>query len=221
MDIHVLQWLAFMGVMLPAAMSPGPDFVIVVRNALAFSRRAGVFTALGLSVGVLVHLVYTFFGFAALIAKSVVAFNVIKWLGAGYLIFIGFSALRSGGMSQKAFDKTLQNEEQEAAKQAPKTMTPTKAFVSGFLTNMLNPKAALFFLAIVAQIVSPNTPIIWKVIDGFSAMVIIGLWFSFVAYALTGKRARALFLRYTKWIDRVTGGLLVLMGVKVALSKSS
>ena len=214
MELYFVQWLTLIAVFSIAVISPGPDFVIAVRNSVIYSKRAGVFTALGFGLGVLVHVTYTIFGISAIIAKSILLFNIIKWAGAAYLIYIGFHALRSKGMGQKI----VENATAEISPHAP--LSDIKALRSGFLTNLLNPKATLFFLAIFSQIINPATPFIWQAIYGLTCAVMVALWFSLVSLVLNQGAVRTLFLRATKWIDRVCGALLIALGVKVALTSA-
>lgn len=214
MDVNLLHWLTFVGIFFVAVISPGPDFVMIVRNSLSFSRKAGVYTAFGLGLSILVHVTYTLLGLAAIISKSILLYNTIKWAGAAYLLYIGFHALRSKGMSRSDFRSSLE----ESEKEKTKTMTNKQAFISGFLTNLLNPKAALFFLAVFSQVIGPETPLFWKLISGASASVIITSWFTGVAFFLTGAAMRNVFLKFSKWIDRACGAALIALGVKIALS---
>lgn len=217
MDIYFWNWLTFIGIFFIAVISPGPDLVMVVRNSLSFSRRAGIYTALGLSISILVHVTYTLLGLATIISQSILAYNVIKWLGAAYLIYIGIQALSSQGMSQKAFSDSLK----EGKKEAPQTISNNRAFVCGFLTNLLNPKATLFFLAVFSQIIEPETPLFWKLLSGVSASVIIASWFTGVSFFLTGEKMRNSFLKFSKWVDRFCGAALIALGIKLALSTKS
>ncbi len=187
---------------------------MAVRNSIVYSRRAGIFTAIGFGLGVLVHVTYTIFGISAIIAKSILLFNIIKWAGAVYLVYIGIQALRSKGMGQAA----VENATSEAPPSA--SLPDFKALWSGFLTNALNPKATLFFLAIFSQIISPSTPFIWQAIYGLTCAVMAILWFSLVSLVLSQGTVKAFFLRATKWIDRVCGALLITLGIKVALTSA-
>lgn len=214
MDIHFLHWLTFVGIFFVAVISPGPDFVMIVRNSLSFSRKAGVYTALGLGLSILVHVTYTLLGLAAVISKSILLFNTIKWAGAAYLLYIGFQALFSKGMGQSDFKSSLK---ENGGKKA-NAMSNRQAFISGFLTNLLNPKAALFFLAVFSQVIGPETPLFWKLLSGVSASVIITSWFTGVAFFLTGTAMRNVFLKFSKWLDRACGTALIALSVKIALS---
>jgi RhtB (resistance to homoserine/threonine) family protein len=211
LSIYFVQWMTLVAVFSLAVISPGPDFVVTVRNSVAHSRRAGLFTALGFGLSILVHVSYTVAGIAALIAQSILFFNVIKYAGAVYLVYLGVQALRSRGMGRAAVDHALGAEKKTR-------MSDQAALSSGFLTNVLNPKATLFFLAIFSQIIRVDTPVVWMVVYGLTCSFIITGWFSLVAFVLTQARVRNAFLKVTKWIDRGCGLVLVVLGVKVALS---
>lgn len=212
LHVYLLQWLTLVTVFALAVISPGPDFVVAVRNAIVYSRRVGIFTAIGFGLGVLVHVTYTVLGIATLIAQSIFIFNIIKLAGAAYLIYIGVQALRSQGTGKAAIDQALlQN-------QNTQTMSDKAALRLGFLTNVLNPKATLFFLAIFSQIIRPETPVSWQIIYGLTCAVMVTTWFSLVAYVLSQEKIRNRFLNATKWIDRVCGALMIGLGIKVALA---
>ena len=206
----LMQWLTLVAVFSLAVVSPGPDFVIAVRNSVLHSRRAGLFTALGFGAGVLIHVTYTVLGLAALIAQSILIFNFLKFAGAVYLIWIGIQAIRSKGMHDVDVNGLRA--------QSTALLTDIAAFRSGFLTNVLNPKATLFFLAIFSQIIRPDTPQIWQAIYGLTCAAMVTTWFSIVAVLLTQERIRAQFLKAAQWIDRVCGVLLIGLGIKVALA---
>lgn len=213
MDIFLTQWMTLIVVFSFALISPGPDFVIAVRNAIVYSKRVGFLTAAGFAAGVLVHVTYTVFGIAAIIAQSVMMFNIIKWAGAAYLAYIGFKALRSNGMGKQAIESATQ--ERKGGKQ---TLSDWAAFRVGFLTNILNPKASLFFLAIFSQIIKPETPFIWQSIYGLTCALMCFAWFSMVTLVLNQGAVRNMFLKASKWIDRTCGALLIALGIKVALA---
>lgn len=213
MDIFLTQWMTLIVVFSFALISPGPDFVIAVRNAIVYSKRVGFLTAAGFAAGVLVHVTYTVFGIAAIIAQSVMMFNIIKWAGAAYLAYIGFKALRSNGMGKQAIENaTLEG------KDGKQSLSDWSAFRVGFLTNILNPKASLFFLAIFSQIIKPETPFIWQSVYGLTCALMCFAWFSMVTLVLNQGAVRNMFLKASKWIDRTCGALLIALGVKVALA---
>ncbi len=137
-------------------MSPGPDFALISRNSLVYSRRTGILTALGLALGILTHLTYTIVGIGVLIAQSIVLFTIIKFLGAGYLIYIGYKSLRS-----------KKREAVTEITEVPKPdLSAWQAIRNGYLTNILNPKVTLFFLSVFTQVISPTTPAEMKIVYG-------------------------------------------------------
>lgn len=191
------------------AMSPGPDFVMSVRNSLTYSRRTGIFTAIGFGLGVAVHVTYCIAGIAVIIARSVMIFSIIKYLGAAYLFFIGARSVFAGssGMDINAEKK---NED----------ISPAAAVRIGFLTNILNPKATLFFLGLFTMVISPSTPRSVLVIAGIIMVIDTALWFSFVAVFLNQRLVRSFIGRFQKYLNRAFGGLLILLSIRIALSRS-
>lgn len=190
-----------------AAISPGPDFIMSVRNSLTYSRRTGIWTAVGFGMGIAVHISYSLAGLALIISQSILIFNLIKFLGAGYLIYIGFKSFFSKSSRIKLGEH--------------KKKTDISAFSAvkiGFLTNVLNPKATLFFLSLFTLVISPQTP--FYIMGILSVIMIVNtiLWFSLVAILLTQKEIRSVFERYQNTLHKIFGGILVILGVKVALS---
>lgn len=211
MDNFFTNWILLISVFSLALASPGPDFVIAVRNSISYSRIAGIFTAIGFAAGVAIHVTYTLFGLATLIAQSVIIFNIIKYIGAAYLFYIGIQCLLS-----KGFDASQSNIDQKRKK----AITPLQCLWSGFLTNLLNPKATLFFLAIFSQFINPNTPIGVQAFYGATCVIMTAIWFSLVAVFLTQNKIKTAFLKATKWIDKLCGCLLIALGIKLAMTKA-
>lgn len=209
----LVQWFALVAVFTLAVISPGPDFVMVVRNAVVHSRRAGIMTAIGLGASILMHVSYTVLGMATVVAQSVMLFNMIKYAGAGYLIYIGIKSLRSKGAAAAAIDNAIGNKSGTL-----KQMSDLASLRCGFLTNALNPKATLFFLAIFSQIIRPDTPLLWQAAYALTCVAIIIAWFSLVSFVLTYRKVRHHFLKTTRWIDRICGSLMIALGIKVAFT---
>lgn len=205
-----LEWIGIVLIVWMAVASPGPDFIIAVRNSVLYSRSVGIMTAIGIGIGVLIHVTYCVLGIGALINQSVILFNALKLIGAAYLIYIGYKALRSKGYDQ---ERIVGNAEKEH------NMGLGKALLNGFWTNVLNPKATLFFLALFTQVINPETPVKIQIIYGVSAALVSAIWFSVVAVTLNQKLIRRSFLKMAKWIDRLCGGLLIALGIKLAISK--
>ena len=198
------------GVHLLAVMSPGPDFVMIVRNSLIYSRRSGIFSAIGLGGGIFVHVVYSLIGIGWIISRSVLLFSIIKWIGALYLIYIGWKSLRA-----KPVDHVAQGEAREAV-----DLTAGQAIRMGFLTNVLNPKATLFFLGLFSQVIDPMTPLAVQVVYGAEMVLMTILWFSGVAVMLSSPFIRQRFSRIQHRFEQAMGALLIALGIKVALSSN-
>ncbi len=192
-----------------AVASPGPDFAIVVRESVAHGRRAGVFCALGVGTGIFVHVAYSLLGIGLIVSQSIVLFNALKWLAAAYLLYIGFKALRA----QPAASGAVQ--EQAAAP----ARTPRGAFVTGFVTNGLNPKATLFFLSLFTVVINPHTPLLVQGGYGVYLAVATALWFCLVAMLFSQQRVREGFARMGHWFDRLMGAVLVGLGIKLAFTE--
>lgn len=188
-----------------AAMSPGPDFAVVVKNALFGSRKSGLFTALGVALGIYVHVAYSLVGIGLIVSQSIILFNFIKYLGAIYLFYLAYHLLREKpGEDLKIDDDKV-------------SQSPFKSFKEGFITNALNPKATLFFLSIFTQVINPETPTPIQLIMGVEISIIAGLWFSLLTILITYKPVRGIFHKVHGVLMKVMGGVLIYLGVKVAL----
>lgn len=207
-----MYWTEFLTVALIhllAVASPGPDFAIVVRESVAHGRRAGVWTALGVGTGIFVHVAYSLLGIGLIVSQSIVLFNALKWVAAAYLLYIGIKALRARPADPAA-----------AELQAGEAVRSSRgAFVTGFVTNGLNPKATLFFLSLFTVVIDPHTPL---AIQGGYGVYLAGataLWFCMVAWLFSQQRVRAGFARLGHWFDRMMGAVLVGLGVKLAFTQ--
>ena len=202
------ELLAVITITLLAVISPGPDFTMVTRNSLVLSRRAGLLTALGIGLGVLVHASYTVMGVGMLIQQSLWLFNAIKLLGAGYLIWLGVKMLQAKPEGARS----------EAA-EAP--LSDLEALRTGFLTNALNPKTTVFMVSLFMQVVGPETPL--SIQAGYGVFISLAhvIWFSLVATCFSANAVRERLLAMRHWIDRVFGGLLIGLGVLLAMARVS
>lgn len=199
--------LAVAVVSLLAAISPGPDFFIVLRNSLSYSRKTGLLTALGVSLALVVHLSYTLVGLGVLIAESPFLYTLLKYLGVGYLLYIGSSGLISSFRNSAALNLNYS----KSANQ----ISSFKALRQGFLTNLLNPKAAIFFISLFSQFIDSNTPVILRLEYAFINWSITLSWFLFLSYLITAKGFIGKIGRFRIYIDRIMGSALVLLGLKL------
>ena len=192
-----------------AVISPGPDFIVAVKHSLSYSRKTGIWTAFGFGAGITIHVLYCVAGLAVLISQSIIIFNIVKYLGAAYLIYIGIKSIIS---------KTS-NVEVEAQKKK-EYISNFKALKIGFFTNVLNPKATLFFLSIFTMVISPDTPKSIIAILSFIMIFNTILWFSLVSIFFTQKRIIKIYSKFQKVFNKIFGALLIAIGIKVAFLQS-
>ncbi|MEI8230633.1 MAG: LysE family transporter [Candidatus Peregrinibacteria bacterium] len=191
-----------------ALVSPGPDFAMVSRNSLIYSRRTGIYSALGLALGILIHVTYSIVGLGLIISRSILLFSIIKFIGAFYLIYIGWKSLKAKPRKQGDLD-TLKLRE----------LSPLAAIRMGFLTNALNPKVTLFFLGLFTQVIDPGTPLFIQILYGLEMSLATFFWFSFVASVLSHSAIRSRFARVQHWVERSFGVVLIALGLKVAMTR--
>lgn len=192
-----------------AVASPGPDFAVVVRESVAHGRRAGTWTALGVGSAIFLHVGYSLLGIGLIVSQSIVLFNVLKWLAAAYLLYIGFKALRA----KPAVTGT------DTVAALPVERSAGAAYRAGFMTNGLNPKATLFFLSLFTVVINPHTPLAVQAGYGVYLAVATAAWFCLVALLFSRQRVRAGFARMGHWFDRTMGAVLIALGVKIALTE--
>ncbi|MEW9550816.1 LysE family translocator [Nonomuraea sp. NPDC050783] len=201
------QIMTFGGVVLLGAMSPGPDFAVVVRRSALSGRRYGMAAALGIAVGVSAWVVAAATGVAALLAASATAFTVVKVAGAAYLLYLGAKALRAAlrGGGELRLDLP-----------GPARRGAWAAFREGLLTNALNPKAALFFVALVPQFAGADAALPGALLLSLVALAGTVAWFLTVATVVG--TLRRLFARpgVRRAVDAVTGTSLIALGLRLA-----
>ncbi|AKJ29160.1 LysE family translocator [Caldimonas brevitalea] len=194
--------------------APGPDSLLIMSRSAVHGWRSGSAAALGIGAGTLVHVLAAALGLSALLSTSATAFAVVKYVGAAYLVWVGFGMLRrratapgAGGGSGKV-----------------PALTHAQVFRQGFLTNVLNPKVAVFFLAFVPQFIAPDAEhkalafIVLGCIFNFNGM----LWCHFLAFATAyaSRRVRP-SQRVALWLNRLIGAVFVSFGLRLALGTRS
>lgn len=201
----MLEWMTVISLTVMAAVVPGPDFVVVTRNALAGGRAAGIMTAAGIALALVLHVSYALAGIALIVSQSIFLFTVLKLLGAAYLLFLGVTMWR--GASRDLPDAG-----------PVQGMSPWKALRWGFFTNATNPKATLFVMAVFLQATSPETVLATKIAYGAVMAGGVFAWFVLVSLFFNLAPVRSGFLRAKLWIERVFGALLSAFGFGLALS---
>lgn len=194
------ELLAVFTITVLAVISPGPDFAMVSRNSLLRSRRAGLLTALGIGLGVWVHVAYTLLGVGLVIQQSLRLYAALKIVGALYLIYLGWKMLRAPAAEATATDADTAG------------LSDFAALRTGFLTNALNPKCTVFIVSLFLQVVQPSTPLAMRI--GYGAFVSAShvLWFGLVALLFSGGPLKTRLLGARRWIDRAFGTVLIGFG---------
>lgn len=204
------EWFEYLSIgliVLLGAMSPGPDFIVVTKNSLQGSRRLGILTAFGVSIALTIHVLYSSLGLAFLLHESKVAHFVVKMTGAVYLCYLGIQMIRQRNTSMSQENSTL-----------PVQLNPGRAFTSGFLTNLLNPKASLFIVGLFTQVVQPGTSTMGITIIGLEIVLIHFVWFSLLSGILTHEKIHAQFNKIQSHLHIAMGVLLIGFAFKLALS---
>lgn len=220
-DAHHL--LLFVAAGLVLNLTPGPDVMFIVAHAVRRGARLGVVAALGISAGCCVHVAAAALGVSALLAASGTAFGLLKWLGAAYLVWVGVQMLRAA-LRQNAPDViAVGTRHERAGGRLDAEIAPGAVFRRGFLTNVLNPKVALFFLAFVPQFIAPGTAhpawvfLALGLLFTVNGLLVCAGWA--LAAAWVARRAGVL-QRTLRWLDGVAGGLFVAFGVRLALARA-
>ncbi len=196
--------LILASITLLAAISPGPDMIVVVKNAIT-SQKLGYMTALGVGLAIFVHVAYCIAWVGIIISQSVLLFNIIKILGAFYLLYIAYQLFSSGkSETQNILASTNQ--------------TLISAFREGFITNVMNPKATLFFLSVFTQVISPETSLITQSMYGAMMAGIVGGWFLILTTIINFGFIRSHIASVQYYLNKVMGGLLVFLGLKILFS---
>lgn len=200
--VAILQFLVII--------APGADFVVICRNSLVYSRRTGIYSALGLTLGILVHASYSLIGIGFLISQSIVLFALIKYLGAAYLIYLGYKSLIAKPRRQL--------EQQSRCSQVSQDIGKLAAVRMGFINNILNPKVTLFFLSLFTQVINPLTPIPVQIWYGLQMGMMTFAWYTSVAIVMSHPMFKEKLLSVTHYLEKVMGAVLIALGIRVALS---
>ncbi len=202
------QVLAFTLLAALMTVSPGADTLLVVRNVLRGGRRDGVVTAFGICSGLYVHALLSALGISVLLLHSATAYTALKIAGAVYLVWLGLQSLRSAAAELP----------QATAASAQAARVPSwRSWREGFITNVLNPKVIVFYLALLPQFIGADDPVLAKSLLLTAIHVVEGIvWFAIVSFLVD--RSRSFFLRplLRRWIDGLCGAFLVALGLRLA-----
>lgn len=194
-----------------ALMSPGPDFALVVQNATRYGRQTGLYIALGLSVGILLHSILSLTGVSYLVHQQPTLFTLVQLAGGSYLFYLGYGALK--GIWQA---RNSANTAHDAKGEKSQLLSNKRqAFSRGLATNILNPKALVFFVSLMSSLVPASMSLSGK---GAALLILWGLsffWFSFLAWALSTQRMQRRIQALSLYIDGLCGVLFSLIGASI------
>ena len=200
-------WTLFFSAALAINVSPGPDLLYILSKTIAGGRKVGVASSLGVCSGAMVHVFAAALGLSAILATSVMAFSVVKYVGAAYLIYLGIRAFMANGTTFDAIDAEKQK------------TTPWQAFKQGALVDILNPKVAVFFMAFLPQFVRPelgHTTAQIILLGGLVIAVAVVVEFVFVMAAARTTRFFRKNRKASLWLDRILGSVLIGLGLRLA-----
>ena len=190
-----------------AVMSPGPDLAMVTRQTLAYGRSAGIWTALGIGSGISFHVAWAMFGMGWVIERFPMLLDVLRYGGALFLISMGSKAIRAQASSAD-----------DSGKEKAEPGSNAHHFGIGVLTNVLNPKALLFFMALCSAVITGTTPVWLRLGLGLWMIISTAAWFSMVSITLGHPRVRQRLMASGYLIDRAMGAILLVLGIAMILS---
>ncbi|WP_431225821.1 LysE family translocator [Serratia sp. L9] len=207
MNETLLSVLSITGAITLGAMSPGPSFILVARTAVASSRRDAMAVALGMGMGCFIFALIALLGLQSLLLALPWLYTTLKMLGGAYLIYLAFRMLR--GANQPLVVEAVGYE----------PLGLRRAFTTGLLTQLGNPNTAIVFGSVFAALLSHHIPLVLYIVLPLIALSVDLLWYAFVAFVLSSPRPRRVYLRFKAWFDRLGGGVMALLGLKLMLNK--
>jgi threonine/homoserine/homoserine lactone efflux protein len=194
-------WLTIVGICMLGAMSPGPSLAVVLKHTVSGGRAKGMIAAITHGLGVGLYAFICISGLAVVIVTSEIGFAVLQWAGAAYLAWMGIKGLISRSNPNQNLPEV---DAREAAR-------------DGFMIVFLNPKIAVFFIALFAQVIGTDTTTLGKIGYASTAMIIDGLWYVIVAWLFSNERWLKTLQQKAIWLDRVFGVVLVGLASKLAI----
>jgi len=191
-----------------AVASPGPDFILVSRQCLRYGRRIAIWTSLGIAIGILFHVALSLTGLSILLQNQPDLFWYIKLLASLYIGYLGIVSLVS-----KSSNKLVEGATGQAGNQL-------RSVTTGLLTNVLNPKALIFFITVFAVAINKETGIFVKSLLGIYMSVATFIWFALVSILLTNKKAIERFKKAIPLLEKVTGFFLLLIAIQILFQQT-
>ena len=198
-----MEFLTVASLHLFAVASPGPDFALVIRQCFRYGKRSAIWTSLGISVGILFHVSLSLIGLGLLITYQPSIFNGLKILASLYILYLGVVSI---------FNKSILDLDK---KKKSSTTLYLRCFLSGLITNTLNPKAFLFFITVFTLVISPSTSQILQGIYGLYMALATFLWFAMISIIFTNKSMTSKYVYFLPWIERIMGFILVIISIQI------
>lgn len=218
MDFTLLASLAAIHII--ALISPGPDFAIIVKMASQQSRQAAVACALGIAIAILIHTLLSLLGISLMIRQSPLAYTLVQCIGVSYLAWMGFQALKSAISRFKSIAASTEQPTQAFATDKHNTASfgIFKGFKIGLLTNLLNPKALIFFITLFTVLITPEVNLITKIAATTLLFSLSLIWFSLLALVLSKPLIQAKLLSVSHIIDLLVGIIFIGVSATIAVS---
>jgi threonine/homoserine/homoserine lactone efflux protein len=201
MEFHL--WLSLVAICIMGAISPGPSLALVVKNTLAGGQQQGYASAISHGIGVTLYASFTVTGIALVITNSPSLFTLIQYSGAAFLLYLGLKSLFNKAQAS-AVDAVLTN-----------SAAQVNGWRDGFLIAFLNPKLAIFFLALFSQLLSVDASLMQKLTMVLTVGSIDTLWYCLVTYGISRGPVLTKLQQQTKWVDKITGSFLIILAVRV------
>lgn len=207
MQGYYLEFLTIAFAHLVAVASPGPDFAVVLKQAVRYGRKTALITSVGVGSAILLHVAYALAGIGIIIKTTPWLYQLLLIFAAGFLFYIGINAIQAKPQTAAGIE------------QGNGTMSPKRAYVIGFMTNGLNPKATLFFISLFTLIISTETPTLIKMGYGIYLAVATTLWFSLLSYLFTITKFRNKLTASGYIFDRVMGAVLIILALHIFVTE--
>ncbi|MCM3388678.1 LysE family translocator [Ureibacillus chungkukjangi] len=207
----IVNYEVFLVAAILLILTPGTDTMYIISRSISQGRMAGIYSALGISAGVVVHTLLAAFGLSVILMQSALLFNVVKIAGAIYLAYLGIKLIVSKNEKENAQEMPIHSNK--------------KVFLQGMLTNVMNPKVALFFLAFLPQFINTNSGILSPtpfIILGVTYTLVGGIWCTITAYfsSMATNKLRS-STKASMILNKVTGFVFIAMGIKILQTKPS
>tara|TARA_Y100001970_G_scaffold8285_1_gene9624 strand:- start:605 stop:1219 length:615 start_codon:yes stop_codon:yes gene_type:complete len=187
-----------------AVASPGPDFALITRQSLRFNRRVAIWTSLGIGVGILFHCLLAITGLVILITSNELFSTILKIIGSAYLLYLGINSIIGDQKKSKLDEKDKDN------------LDKFNGFLLGFITNITNVKAILFFVTVFSVVIDVGNNLSLVLYGVYMALATF-LWFAFISYVFTSNKFKNKFSSFLKIFEKVIGVILILLSLQIII----